>query len=123
MPESNENLGTQDLRLRELLTQIIRQCPKKRTQIAEELSDSLGQRVTVHMLNDFTSESKKPARFPALFIVPFCRVTGDDRLQRFVMGPRLRKLVEFAERELAASQDEIERARLRSELREGEKHA
>jgi hypothetical protein len=116
MPESIENTGTADNQLRKLLTDIIRDCPKKRLQIAEELSELLGQSVTVHMLNDFTSESKKPARFPALFILPLCQVVGDDRLQRHVMGNRLRMLVEFAERELAASRDEFERTRLRNEL-------
>lgn len=105
-----------DAALRRTVTEIIRRSTKSRAQIAEELGKRMHQRVTEHILNDFTSERKKAARFPAAFIEAFCEITGDDKLQRLVMGERLRKLVEFAERELAASKEERERQRLRDEL-------
>ena len=107
-----------DTILRRLVTEAIRHCPKKRAQIAEELTSLLGLRVTEHMLNDFTSTRKKPARFPAVFIAPLCQITGDDSLQRFVMGAHLRKLVEFGERELAGFRSQREREALRDELLE-----
>ncbi len=103
-----------DPALRDLIADIIRRCPKKRPQLAEELSTALGQHITSFMLDCFTATGK--SRFPALFVQAFCDITGDDRLQRFVMGPRLRRLVEFAEAELNAARDERERARLREEL-------
>jgi hypothetical protein len=103
-----------DRALRDLIADIIRQSPKKRPQLAEELSEALGQHITSFMLDCFTATGK--SRFPAIFIQAFSDITGDDRLQRFVMGPRLRRLVEFAEAELSAARDECERAGLREEL-------
>ena len=124
MPKSPESFGSPqraaedcaDTALRSLLTEIIRHCSKSRQQIADELSNRLRLRVTVHMLNDFTSEGKKPARFPACFIAPLCEIVGSDDLQRFVMSARLLKLIALGERELAASRDDRERQRLREEL-------
>ena len=105
MPSGRAKIGSPprdaDSALRNLVTQAIRGCPKSREQVADELSIRLGQRVSIHMLNDFSSQAKKSARFPGSFIEPFCAIAGDDRLQRLVMGPRLRRLVEFAEHELA----------------------
>ena len=122
MPKSDKDIGTAqgiapaDAALRALLTQAIRRCPKSRQQIADELGARLGQRITVYMLNDFTSESKKPARFPACFIAPLCEVIGSDDLQRFVLSERLRRLLDFAERELAAIRSDRERRHLGEEL-------
>jgi hypothetical protein len=109
-------VGDADAALRRLLTEIIRASSKKRAQIAEEMSALLGQHVSEYMLHDFSAPSKRPARFPAAFIEAFCEVLGDDRLQRFLMGERLRKLVALAERELSACLNEGERQRLRGEL-------
>jgi hypothetical protein len=103
-----------DRALRDLVAEIIRQSPKKRPQLAEELSVATGQHITSFMLDCFTATGK--SRFPAIFIQAFSEITGDDRLQRFVMSPRLRRLVEFAEAELKAARDERKRARLRKEL-------
>jgi hypothetical protein len=88
-----------DVSLRHIVRRAIRESRRKKTpeQIAEDLSKCIGKDVTVHMLNAFTSESKKPARFPALFIEPLCEITGDDRLQRFVLSDRLRKLLRLGE--------------------------
>lgn len=90
-----------DADLRRLLAQMIRSCPLKRPEICTRLSDLLGIRVSPFMLDCYTSESKKKARFPAAFIEPFCEVLGDDALQRRVMGARLRGIVELREGQLA----------------------
>jgi hypothetical protein len=102
MPKSPEKIGIQDGDLRELLSFLIKQSPMSREQIAEEMSKSLGQPnlISPNMLNDWTSEYHKAARFPAFFIKAFCDAIGSDRLQRWAAGPRLRKLIEFAERHL-----------------------
>jgi hypothetical protein len=68
------------------------------------------------MLNDWTSEAKKPARFPASFVQAFCETTGDDRLARHVVSPRLRCLIELGEREVAATKDERDRQHMRARL-------
>jgi hypothetical protein len=102
MPKNAEIIGIQDRELRQLLSFLIKQSPMSRAQIAEEMSKSLGQpnSISPHMLNDWTSEYHKPARFPAFFVRAFCDAIGSDRLQRWAAGPRLRKLIEFAERHL-----------------------
>jgi len=87
-----------DLALRSLLSKLIRSCSKTRAQIAQELSDLTGQRITVHMLNDFTAESKGNARFPAAFIRPLCEILDSDEIVLAITRPRLRKQIEFSER-------------------------
>lgn len=71
-----------------------------RDQIADELTKQVGEPVTSMMLFGWTSESKKRLRFPAGFVSAFCEITGDDQLQRFVIGPRLRRLLSLAEAEV-----------------------
>jgi len=83
--------------IRGLVNAAISRCPKKREQIAAELAEHLQQHITLHMLNTFTSEAKKTARFPAAFVAAFCEVTGDDQLQRFIMGHRLSDLLNLGE--------------------------
>jgi hypothetical protein len=102
MPETQDKIGLQDSELRSLLSFLIRQSPMSRDQIADEMSKSLGHPglISRRMLDDWTSEYHKSARFPAFFIKAFCDATGNDRLQRWAAGPRLHKLVEFAERHL-----------------------
>jgi hypothetical protein len=100
MPNREPKIGTQktpDSALRKLLSNLINQSSKSRAQIAEEISVHAGQRISKRMLDDWTAESKKPARFPAFLIPIICEVTGDDRLQRWVIGKRLSKLLEFGE--------------------------
>src|SRR5882672_4296880 len=86
-----------DTELRKLVTEIIRQCPKKRDQIAEEMSSLTGQRITVHMLNALTSESNRWSRFPAIWLETFSAVVGTDRLERYVISKRNRDVLEFGE--------------------------
>jgi hypothetical protein len=105
-----------DAALRHLLSDIFTSFSVKRYQLAEELSNRAGRRISCSMLNAFAAPSNETARFPAALIVHLCDITGDDRLQRFVMGPRLRKLVEFAERELHGCRDQREREALRESL-------
>lgn len=93
-----------DATVRELLAKVIRRCAKSREQIADEMSNLVGRQITVAMLNGYTAPSKEPARFPAAFVCAFCEATGDDRLQRLVLGPRLSKLLEFGELQLAAGE-------------------
>lgn len=128
IPKMAENLGTADSparldsTLRRAITKAIRSSSKKRPQIAEELTERLGVRVTEGMLNDFTSESKKAVRFPLAFSAALCEILGDDSIGLLAVRPHVRKLVELAEREVAASRDQRKRERLRNELcRSGER--
>jgi hypothetical protein len=107
-----------DATLRRLLSDILTEGSEKRNEIAEKLSARAGRRISCSMLNAFAAPSNETARFPAALIIHLCEITGDDRLQRFVMGPRLRRLVEFAERELHGCRDQREREALRDSLLE-----
>ena len=96
-----DNFGLQDSDLRTLLSKLIRQSPKKRLQIAEEMTERTGQKISEDMLNDWTSECHKAARFPAAFIMAFCEVMDSDVLQRHVMGARLRGIIDFRDEQVA----------------------
>jgi hypothetical protein len=80
-------------------------CPKKRQQIAAELSRKIGRDITASMLNDYTATTKTAARFPAAYVRAFCEVTGNDSLQRSLLGPRLLALIEIGEHELASQRN------------------
>jgi hypothetical protein len=89
-----------DHRLRRIITDAIRQCPKKRQQIAEEMERFLelpARSITVNMLNDFSSDGAKKTRFPAAFVDAFCSVVGDSRLKGEILGPRGRRLLRIGE--------------------------
>lgn len=86
-----------DLIIRRLITNIIRRCPKKREQIAEEMGARLGQHITVHMLNSYTSDSNLLSRFPAQWVEAFSEIVGSDRLERHVISKRNSDLLEFGE--------------------------
>ncbi|SRR6266568_254360 len=87
--------------LRRSIAKAIRKSSKSRDQICGELSKLVGVRVSRHMLNAYTSESNRSARFPASFVVPLCQILGDDELQRCVIESHLRELLEFGERAAA----------------------
>lgn len=90
----------QDSQLRSLLSAAIKRSPLKREVIAEELTNRLGIRVTLAMLNDYTATNRKAVRFPLLFSAALCEVLDDDSIGLFGVRPRIRRLVEFAEAEL-----------------------
>ena len=97
----DDGIGTQeapDGALRRLLTASIKRSMKTHAKIAAEMTLHTRQRISKRMVDDWTAGSKKPARFPAAFVVAFCEITGDDRLQRFLMSPRQRELFELGER-------------------------
>jgi hypothetical protein len=102
MPNYEPKTGLQDNELRELLSFLIKQSRISREQIAEGMNESLRKPglISRRMLDDWTSECHKSARFPAFFIKPFCDAIGNDRLQRWAAGPRLLKHIELAERQL-----------------------
>jgi hypothetical protein len=91
------------------------------------MSRRLGVKVKPSMLDSYTAESKKPARFPAAFVAAFCEITGDHRLQRFLMAPKQRGLLELGERVssmrwvLEQMQDEVARLTGRGRQKKGKR--
>jgi hypothetical protein len=55
----------------------LKQAPKSREMIAEEMSFLTGQDVTIHMINSWAAESH-PHRLPAEMVPAFCDATGCD---------------------------------------------
>lgn len=70
----------QDSVVRALLTDAIKKSPKKRQQIAEELTVALGVRITEAMLNAYTSATHDRYRWPLAWTCAFSKITGDTRL-------------------------------------------
>lgn len=54
----------------------IRQAPKSREVIAEEMSELTGCTISVHQVNNWTAESH-PHRIPGEWVPAFCEVTQD----------------------------------------------
>ncbi|MBZ5627729.1 MAG: hypothetical protein LAO06_02570 [Acidobacteriia bacterium] len=105
--------------IRHLIAEIIRHCPKSRQQIAAEMAVLLGRKVSHHMLNDFTAPGKSRVNFPAAFVRAFSEVTSDDRLERYLAGPRLGKLILIAEHDIVSVLEEFARATLRKRAKKG----
>lgn len=113
---SNSGTPTNDSALRAAITEAIRRSPLKRSVICERLTELTGVRVSESMLADFTSESKKAARFPLLFSAALCEILDDDSIGLLGVRPRIRLLAAFAERELAGHRDQREREAMREQL-------
>ena len=65
---------------RSILADAIKQSQHSRDLIADRMSTLLGAKVTVAMLNNFTSESKDRHRWPFAWTRAFCMATEDMRL-------------------------------------------
>jgi len=68
--------------VRSAAVEAIRNCPKSRIQIVEEMSRLTGRRITKRMLDGWTAESRDDHRWPAEVMRAFCSATGSDRLLR-----------------------------------------
>jgi hypothetical protein len=92
-----------ELILRRLLADVMKGSGKNRSQIADEMSRILGcpadRPIAKNVLDDSVRSRKKGrmVRFPAAWIPALCQVTGNDELQRWLAGPRLRELIELGE--------------------------
>ncbi|MCF6267798.1 MAG: hypothetical protein L3J57_14830 [Desulfuromusa sp.] len=53
----------------------IKNAPKSRETLADDMSDLTGQTISVHQINNWTSENH-PHRIPAEFLPAFCQSTG-----------------------------------------------
>jgi hypothetical protein len=78
----NGSAGTlnDDLLVRGVITEAIKQSGKSREQIAETMERLLGIPVTARMISSFTAESKELHRWPGAWDRAFCSATGDARL-------------------------------------------
>ena len=66
-----------DLRLRDAISQAIKDCPHSRFQIAAKMSEFLGVEITKSMIDSWTAESREGVyRFPACYLPALCQVVG-----------------------------------------------
>lgn len=86
--------------VRDMLRQAMKESGKPREQIAREMSEALGRRVTASMLADFSRNGtkKRQVRFPAAWVPVLCEATGCDDLRFFLLGQELRKTFDLGER-------------------------
>ncbi len=75
---------------------------KNRKQIAGELTAILGTEVRVYMLNEFAAPTKAARHLPAAWVPAISKITGDDRLQRLLLGEPLCSLLQLGESALKA---------------------
>lgn len=70
-------------RLMAAVRRAIKQAPKSRETLADEMSDLTGADITVAMINNWTAESH-PHRIPAEYLPAFCTATGDHEALRIL---------------------------------------
>lgn len=63
------------------IKQAIKNAPKSRETIVDEMSDLTGERITAGMINNWTADSH-PHDMPGRFYAAFCVATGDIELIR-----------------------------------------
>lgn len=66
-----------ELVIRGMVTEAIKNCGKSRQEIADAMTYLLGTQVTKRALDSYTSEAADQNRFPAQYLRAFCHVTGD----------------------------------------------
>jgi hypothetical protein len=98
-----------DLAIRLFLLKLLDEQRLSRIQIAEMLSEILGEEVSLSRLDSFLATTKTSARLPAYFIGPICEVLDSDEILLYLARPALRKKIEFAEsvRELRRIVDDL----------------
>ena len=68
------------LRIKDAISEAIKNSGKKRYVIAGEMGEQLGSEITESMLNSYTAESKEGYRMPTEFIPVFCAITKDYKV-------------------------------------------
>jgi len=110
--------------IRALVTDAIRRSGKSREVIAEEMSCLTGDRVTVRMLNSYSSAAAEQHRFPVQYVRAFCHATHDWKLLHCIaerggfrlIGPAEEQLLELGRQYLIRKRAEEHTARLESAL-------
>lgn len=64
-------------RIKEALSEAIKNSGMKRYEIAGKMAEHLGLQITESMLNAYTAESKEGYRMPAEYFPIFCQITKD----------------------------------------------
>jgi len=93
----NEQRAEADLALRIFLARKFREHPLSKPQIADRLTELLGEPVSLSRLDSYTASTKISARLPAYFLRALCEALDSDDILLFLARPALRKKAEFTE--------------------------
>jgi hypothetical protein len=101
-PKSDPEIVKLGAEVRDLLTKAIKRSGKNTNEVAKEMTEYLGGRpITGSMIYELTRNGgqgqPRELRLPVTWVAAFCEVTGDDRLQRWLAGPRLGVFIKFGE--------------------------
>jgi hypothetical protein len=102
-PKTDPEIVKLGAEVRDLLTRALKRSGKNANEVAKEMTERLGGRpITGSMIYELTRNGgqgqPREVRLPVTWVPAFCEVTGDDRLQRWLAGPRLGVFIEFGER-------------------------
>ena len=102
-PKTDPEIVKLGAEVRDLLTRALKRSGKNANEVAKEMTERLGGRpITGSMIYELTRNGgqgqPRELRLPVTWVAAFCEVTGDDRLQRWLAGPRLGIFIEFGER-------------------------
>ena len=91
-----------DMDLRILLSTVLAECGKPRDEVAARMTKALGRPINASILNDYTVRNGAGARFPAAYVSAFCEATGDDRIRKFLLSPRMQAVINLGRNTLDA---------------------
>ena len=77
LPEYQPESKPLTLRIKEAISEAVKNSGLKRYDIAGRMSEHTGQEITESMLNSYTAESKEGHRMPAEYMPIFCKITQD----------------------------------------------
>jgi hypothetical protein len=86
-----------DSLIRDTLRQLLHIPTKSRQNVADELSQRLGRKISVHILHKWVSDGKQVWRLPADVVPALCEILGDDTLQRLLLNAPMKEALELGE--------------------------
>jgi hypothetical protein len=84
-------------KLSETLSEALRVRGMKRELLAANLAEITGANIKAATLYNYTQRYRPDLRFPAAWVIPLCRITGNDSLQRLLLGLELAAALELGE--------------------------
>ena len=111
----HNSISKADTELRDFLRELFSSMPLSRVQLAEALSEKLGEQVSLARLDSFLALTKQSARLPAYFLPALAEILDSDVILLHLARPRIQKQVEFVQhvRELRRIADELLNCRKR----------
>jgi hypothetical protein len=99
-PKTDPEIVKLGAEVRDRMTKAMKRAGKNAAEVAQEMTKRLGRPITESMIYELTRNGDQPreVRLPITWVPAFCDITGDDRLQRWLAGPRLCELIELGER-------------------------